>query len=213
LTKEETALLLGCPLFKGGDAALVDRAVREAQVVGSPAGAVVYSPKHFRRCLGILLSGRLRVTKGPLTVSSLVPGDLFGAAALYSDTAEFATTITAQRDSRCLLLEQSVLDSLLAREPLIRENYLHYLTGRIQFLSGRLQALAQPGAEGKLARYLLTNAQSSRLTCPATDLAGRLGLSRASLYRAFDALEQSGLITREGKTITIVDPAGLETVL
>ena len=64
--------------------------------------------------------------------------------------------------------------------------------------------------EGKLARYLLANGGSS---CPATELCQRLGVSRASLYRAFSALEDSGLITRRGKTITIVDPAGLETVL
>ena len=72
---------------------------------------------------------------------------------------------------------------------------LRYLTGRIRFLSGRLQSLAQPGAEGKLARYLLANDGEGQLTCPATDLAKRLGISRASLYRAFEAMEQAGLIT------------------
>ena len=213
LTRDETALLLACPLLQGGDRALLEQVVGRAQTEGFSAGAVVYSPKHFRRCLGVLLSGQLQVTKGTLTVSLLAPGDLFGAAALYSDEPEFATTITAQRDSRCLLLEQEVLDGLLAQSPLVRANYLRYLTGRIRFLSGRLQSLAQPGAEGKLARYLLASAQEGAVTCPATDLAKRLGLSRASLYRAFDALEQSGLITRQGKTISVNDPAGLEGVL
>ena len=36
---------------------------------------------------------------------------------------------------------------------------------------------------------------------------------RAELYRAFAALEDSGLITRQGKIITVVDPVGLETAL
>lgn len=213
LSKEETALLLACPLLHGGDGTLAEQVVQSAQVEECSAGAVVYSPRHFRRSLGVLLSGRLQVTKGTLTVSYLVPGDLFGAAALYSDETEFATTITAQRDSRCLLLEQAVLDGLLAQSSLVRANYLRYLTGRIRFLSGRLQSLAQPGAEGKLARYLLASAQDGRLTCPATDLAKRLGLSRASLYRAFGALEENGLIARQGKTILVNDPAGLEGVL
>ena len=48
--------------------------------------------------------------------------------------------------------------------------------------------------------------------CSATDLARRLSLSRASLYRAFDVLEEGGLITRTGKTITISDPAALAAV-
>lgn len=175
-----------------------------------PAGTVVYDPTHFQRCLGILLEGQLQVTKGGLSVSVLEPGDVFGAAALYSDCAEFATTITAKKDSRCLLLPQTLVDRLIAKDVKFRERYLRYLTGRIHFLSSRLDSLAQHGAEGKLGRYLLSNmGQNCTLTCSATDLAKLLGLSRASLYRAFEVLEDNGLITRDRKTITIPDPAAL----
>ena len=95
-------------------------------------------------CGNVCVIGKVQVTKGSLAVSLLEPGDLFGAAALYSGEAEFASTITAQRPSACLMLEQSLVDRLLAEQGQIRENYLRYLTGRIRFLSGRLQALAQP---------------------------------------------------------------------
>ncbi len=178
-----------------------------------PSGTTVYDPGHFQRCLGILLEGQLQVTKGDLSVSTLHPGELFGAAALYSDSPEFATTITAKKDSRCLLLPQRLVDDLIARDPGFRECYLRYLTGRIHFLSSRLASLAQHGAEGKLARYLLSNMKENHtFTCSATDLAKRLGLSRASLYRAFEVLEGSSLILRAGKTISIPDPAALESV-
>ena len=178
-----------------------------------PAGQTVYDPANFQRCLGILLEGQLEVTKGGLAVSLLEPGEVFGAAALYSDAAEFATTITAKKDSRCLLLPQAVVDQLIARDAAFRERYLRYLTGRIHFLSSRLDSLAQHGAEGKLGRYLLSSMGPDRtVTSSATDLARRLGLSRASLYRAFEVLEGSRLILRQGKTITVPDPAALETV-
>ena len=211
LTQEELTLLAGCPLFRQADRSLL-RSLTELEGAGLVRfdPGVVYSPRHFRRCLGVVLSGRLQVTKGSLAVSVLQPGDLFGAAALYSDEPEFASTITAKGPSRCLMLEQFLVNRLLAEHSQIRENYLRYLTGRIRFLSGRLQTLAQPGVEGKLARYLLANGGSS---CPATELCRQLGMSRASLYRAFAALEDSGLITRKGKTITVLDPVGLETVL
>lgn len=211
LTREEISLLAACPLFRGVDGDLLGSLteLEGAGLVQFDSG-VVYSPRHFRRSLGVVLSGQLQVTKGSLAVSVLEPGDLFGAAALYSDEPEFATTITAKGSSRCLMLEQALVDRLLAEHGQIRENYLRYLTGRIRFLSGRLQTLAQPGVEGKLARYLLAGGGSS---CPATELCQRLGVSRASLYRAFAALEDGGLIRRTGKTITVIDPAGLETVL
>ena len=178
-----------------------------------PAGAVVYDPNHFKRCLGVVLEGELQVTKGELSVSLLQPGDLFGAAALYSDAAEFATTITAKKDSRCLLLSQQMVDQLIARDAGFRERYLRYLTGRIHFLSSRMDSLSQHGAESKLARYLLSNMDREHtLTCSATDLARRLGLSRASLYRAFESLEDHHFIVRTGKTISIPDPAELESI-
>ena len=211
LSRSEISLLTAGPLFRGVSEELLQTlaGTEGASLVRFDPG-VVYSPRHFRRSLGVVLSGQLQVTKGALAVSVLGPGDLFGAAALYSDEPEFASTVTAKGPSRCLMLEQPLVDRLLAEHSQIRENYLRYLTGRVRFLSGRLQALAQPGVEGKLARYLLANGGSS---CPATELCQRLGVSRASLYRAFAALEDSGLITRKGKTITVIDPAGLETAL
>ena len=213
LNHSEITLLNAGPLFHGVSEELIQTlaGMEGASLVRFEPG-VVYSPRHFRRSLAVVLSGQFQVTKGALAVSVLGPGDLFGAAALYSDEAEFASTITAKCPSSCLMLEQSLMDRLLAEQSQIRENYLRYLTGRIRFLSGRLQALAQPGVEGKLARYLLASGGGT-VTCPATQLCQRLGVSRASLYRAFSVLENSGLILREGKAITIVDPAGLETVL
>lgn len=213
LTREEIALLTAGPLFRGVEEAFLHSLLEleGASRVQFTSG-LVYGPRHFRRSLAVVLSGQLQVTKGTLAVSVLEAGDLFGAAALYSDEAEFATTITAKRPSVCLMLEQQLVDRLLAEQGKIRENYLRYLTGRIRFLSGRLQTLAQPGVEGKLARYLLASGRGT-LTCPATELCQRLGVSRASLYRAFSSLEDSGLIVRTGKTITVIDPAGLETVL
>ena len=177
------------------------------------AGASIYQPNQFRRSLGILLTGQIRVTKSPLTVSVLEPGALFGAAALYNDEPDYATTLTALSPCTALMITQELLDTLLGEQPVLRKNYLRYLSGRIRFLSTRLQSLAAGGAEGKLCRYLLTNLEDGKLVCPATELAHRLGISRASLYRAFETLEASGLIQRQGKTITVPDLAALGSAL
>lgn len=213
LTSRELEVLGNCPLLRGVSPERLHQTAGAGSRVAYPAGETVYCPDHFLRSLGVVLSGQLQVTKGTLSVSRLEPGDLFGAAALYSDAPEFATTITARRPSRCLLLSQQVVDDLLAEDALVRNNYLRYLTGRIRFLSTRLQSLSQHGVEGKLARYLLTNQRGQALVCPATELAGRLGVSRASLYRAFQALEDAGLILRHGPSIEIPNLAALEGVL
>ena len=215
LSQEERELLDRSPFFRGAEPELLDRVLSLPQVTVEDFSPeqTVYQPHRFRRCLGFLLSGQVQVTNGTLSVSLLEAGQLFGAAALYNDLPDYATTLTARTPCRILFLPQEEVDRLLGEEPLLRRNYLRYLSGRIRFLSGRLQAVTQTGAEGKLARYLLSSGEDAPIRTSATDLARRLGLSRASLYRAFDALEGAGLIRREGKTVCILDRSGLEGVL
>ena len=215
LSQEERELLDRSPFFRGAEPELLDRVLSLPQVTVEDFSPeqTVYQPHRFRRCLGFLLSGQVQVTNGTLSVSLLEAGELFGAAALYNDLPDYATTLTARTPCRILFLPQEEVDRLLGKEPLLRRNYLRYLSGRIRFLSGRLQAVTQTGAEGKLARYLLSSGEDAPIRTSATDLARRLGLSRASLYRAFDALEGAGLIRREGKTVCILDRSGLEGVL
>ena len=217
-------LLLRCPLFQACPEALVRDVLARSgcSVEDFSSGAEIYRPDRFRRCLGLLLSGRVLVTKGSLTVSTLEPGDLFGAAALYNDAPDYATTLTArspcrilffpQGICRCLLLDQELLDRLLGEEALLRRNYLTYLTGRIRFLNARLGSLAVGDTEGRVVRYLLSSLSYGAVECSASGLARQLGISRASVYRAFQDLEQAGLIRREGRAILVPDPAALEGV-
>ena len=50
-----------------------------------------------------------------------------------------------------------------------------------------------------------------RLAAP-TELSQRLGIGRATLYRAFEMLERGGMICREGKTIRILDETQLHAL-
>ena len=215
LSQGQLTALAASPLFLGVPTELLYQicACDGCTLEEFPAGASIYQPNQFRRSLGILLSGQVRVTKSPLTVSTLEPSALFGAAALYNDAPDYASTLIALSPCTALLITQELLDTLLGEQPVLRQNYLRYLSGRIRFLSARLQSLAAGGAEGKLCRYLLANLENGTLVCPATELAHRLGISRASLYRAFEALEASGLIQRHGKTITVPDLAALGSAL
>ena len=101
---------------------------------------------------------------------------------------------------------------LLARESLLSRNYIRYLSGRIRFLNARLGSLAVGDTEGRVVRYLLSSLSYGAVECSASGLARQLGISRASVYRAFQDLEQAGLIRREGRAILVPDPAALEGV-
>lgn len=193
------------PLFAGVEEPALDRLLLDAEEQSVPRGEAIYTPHRFRRCLGVLLSGRVQVTKDTLLVSHLSAGDLFGAAALFTDNQDYATTLTALSPCQVVLFPQEGVERLVQGSPRFAMNYVRYLSGRIQFLSGRLDTVSAGTAEGKLAQYLLSAAgEDGQVTISATQLSARIGVGRATLYRAFEALERDGAIAREGKVIRIL---------
>lgn len=168
-------------------------------------GDVIYAPHAFSRSLGVLLTGSVEVTKGELLVSCLARGEIFGAAALFNAEEDYATTLTARGPCRVVFFPQELMTRLMETCPRLAMAYVDYLSGRIRFLSRRLEDVLAGGAERRLEQYLAVRAaeEGPVLDCPATQLARRLNVSRASLYRAFEALEAQGVIHREGKTVLL----------
>lgn len=214
--REEKArlLLTGSVLFRDAPAEAAQAALEDPRctVKRATRGSVIYTPESFQRCLGLVVEGRVQVSKGTLLMSVLEPGELFGAAALFQDGGAYATTLTALTACRLLFLPQELVEELMARFPAVGRGYVRYLSGRIRFLSGKIDALTAGSAERKLARYLLARrtGETAVLDCPAAALARRLGVSRASLYRALDLLTAEGAIRRAGRQIVILDQERLE---
>lgn len=193
-------------LFRRVEPELLELTLKHADMVCISRGETAYDRQRFRRCLGVVLEGTLAVRKESLLVSTLQPGDVFGAAALFNEEEEYPTTLTARSDCRLLLIPQERVGELIRNSGAFAENYVSYLSGRIRFLSNRLDTVSAERGEGKLASYLLSGAdESGTVTLSATQLSQRLGVGRATLYRAFEVLEREEAILREGKTIRIVD--------
>ena len=201
------------PLFGRVDASLWAGTLKESRQLQVPKGDVVYAPGQFSRCLGVILKGKVEVRREALLMGVLTEGDVFGAAALFTETGAYPTTLTALAPCHALLIPQEAVRRLIRECGPFAEDYAAYLSGRIQFLSQRLEAVSRPSAEGKLAHYLFSTQEDGAVTLSATQLCQRLGMGRATLYRAFDAMEGAGIIAREGKTIRILRPERLEESL
>ena len=213
LNEIETELVSKTELFRGSPPSVLTRilAVSDCTAVEYEKNEVVYDKTNFYRSLGIVLEGRLRVTKEnadkrPIVMSTLQRGAMFGAAALFNSEPEYATKITAIERSRVLFLPQRLIKRMIEREPDIAENYIRYLSERILFLNRKIYFLTAGTAEQRLAGFLLDNlavGEFSEMPMTMHRLADALNMSRASLYRAFDELTASGAVSKQGKLVCI----------
>lgn len=213
LNEIETELVSKTELFRGSPPSVLTRilAVSDCTAAEYEKNEVVYDKTNFYRSLGIVLEGRLRVTKEnadkrPIVMSTLQRGAMFGAAALFNSEPEYATKITAIERSRVLFLPQRLIKRMIEREPDIAENYIRYLSERILFLNRKIYFLTAGTAEQRLAGFLLDNlavGKFSEMPMTMHRLADALNMSRASLYRAFDELTASGAVSKQGKLVCI----------
>ena len=219
LTEQELETLSSTALFVGyapeALGQLLDQTGWEKRTFAK--GQVIYAPNRFRKELAAVLSGQVLVTKGDgeLVVSLLGPTDLFGAAALFNAEEEYVSTLTARTKSSVLFLSQDSVRQLIDSQPLFRKNYIRYLSCRIRFLSDKIDSLIQGSSEKKLSCFLLRQMDAEgrvRVGCSMTELAARLNIGRASLYRELQKLEERGILTRDGKIIVIQQPETLSRI-
>ena len=207
-------------LFRGLDARVAASAFRspDCACLEFQPGEKVYTRAAFQRSVGVVLSGRLKAVKsapgGPdVVLNTFQVGGIFGVAGLFSDSDRYVSEIAAVRLSRVLFLPQALLRELFRREPSLAENYIVFLSDRIRYLNSCIDHFTGGSAESRLAEFLLAlgedGARKLMLPCPMTQLAATLGIGRASLYRAFDALSRRGLVRRTGREVELLDPAGL----
>lgn len=164
-------------------------------------GEVMVSPESYTPVLMLLLKGSAVVEKrageGLLRMNELSLGALFGLASLFDASHTFPTSVIASKNAEVLIIPENTLRAMMEKEFRLTENYIRYLTGRVHFLNERIEGLLYPSAEERVLLYLTQHAEDGRLTQGLTSLAQCLGMSRASLYRALDKLEQEGKLIRE----------------
>ncbi len=177
-------------------------------------GDVIYSPEAFLKSCGLILSGSVKVTKASpggqeLFMNALKRGALFGAAALWDGHDGYVASLTALEKCRILFFSQELMESAMKAEPELALNYIRFLTGRVCFLNDKIQSLIAGRSSDTLAHYLEMklehSGESFELDMGMTELAAALNISRASLYRAFEALENKKALVRNGRKITILD--------
>lgn len=175
-------------------------------------GDVIYNPHHFQKALGIVLSGEISVRPPqeqgrPLIIHRLGSGDVFGAAALFDETAsDYVTDLVALSTVCVRYVSQEQMTALFSEFPTVAQNYITFLSGRIRFLNRKFSTLIGKTAVSRLYEYCLTHqTESGTITLPQkmTELARSLNMGRSSLYRALETLLSEDIVSKCGKEYTL----------
>ncbi len=211
------ALLAQTPLFSAArPESLTFVRLSEKSVYASfDAGEILYDAVHFPHAAALIVSGQAQCCglAQSVTLNTFCAGDLFGLAAAFAPPGESLSRVTAQTRVKALILSQSLLRELIARDPAVAESYIAFLSNRVAFLNRKIAAFTAGEAVVRVAMYLaqLYRAQGSpfELPCTVSALCRVLDLARVSLYRAFDQLAAEGIAVRSGRQITVLHPDAL----
>lgn len=113
----------------------------------------------------------------------------------------------AREECTFALLSQKEIEEVMKNDITFTSNYISVLSDKIRFLNKKISFFTSGSAENRVLEYLLSlpiyNHQIE-VEMNLSKLASTLDIGRASLYRAFDALEEKGLFKREGNVFTII---------
>ncbi len=199
-------------IFQGVDPSHVERYLNadSLRVEEFPPDCVAYSSVSEGVRVGSLLSGGAQVqtglSDGRALLKTVAPGELFGVANLYAETEPFPTQIVTTEKSKILFIDGDAFRNFIENDPDARRNYLGFQSRKIVYLNRKILIFTAGSAEKRLALFLLEHERDGvvRLPCSMTELSELLGIGRASLYRASDALTSYGWIEKNGKTVRLV---------
>ena len=178
-------------------------------------GETIYSPEHFFRGIGIVISGALFVYgkngEGDVLLNIIDKGGMFGAAALFGGSGEYVSTVTAKKKSEVLFIPEGTVEEIFTADSGAALAYIRFLSERIRFLNGKITGFSTPDTESAVAYAVFTAAPAdgADFLVNVSRMSEALGIGRASVYRAFAALSSDGIIRYENGKITVLDKARL----
>ena len=206
LTAKQRSVVVGSFLLEGVEPP--EDFLRQLQPIRFQPGEEIYSAQRFRSAIAILLSGSAQVRgHSGVLMNLLGPGDCFGVAALFHPVEEYVTTVSARTAVSLVFITDKELTDLFRRCPQCAVNYISFLSRRICFLNRRIESFTAPSALAGLGLWLLEQEHEGEVKVLQgyTRLAQLLNIGRASLYRSLDLLVERGAITRQERTICILD--------
>jgi CRP-like cAMP-binding protein len=171
----------------------------------------------------LLMNGRLQgemvdFSGNSLKIEELDPPQMVAAAFLYGPQSKFPVFLSAKTDGEMLIVHKREFTSMLSLEPRVMVNYINIVSGKAQFLSGKITFLSLKTIKEKIAYYLLQRLKSGvdnfvKMDQTQTNLADLFGVARPSLTRTILEMEKQGILSWSRESVSIHDHGKLKNIL
>ncbi len=145
------------------------------------------------------------------TLTVMLPGDHVGELGVIDGTARSAS-VASLRPSMVVEVSGTTFRAALEADVAIYRALVMQLSQRLRSTSSRLSDLTILDLGARLAKFLLSEMGGARvveLHFSQSELGQLLGGARQSINQLLATMERDGLITVNGRTIEVVDLAGL----
>lgn len=172
-------------------------------------GDTVYSSHNFKNAVGYIIKGSATAAsdnKNETHLKTFSKGMSFGVAALFGGEC-YISKVSAKTDLEVLFVTEDELQKLFEKYPQTAINYITFLSEKVRFLNKKLNVISCGGTENTVFKYLtsLADKNGNIQNFKNMSLVSKtLGISRASLYRALNDLEQNGYIIKENNFIKVI---------
>ena len=169
-----------------------------------------------------LLSGALMPSGGCVTLdgrdvqlNSIGAGECFGICNLL--VAEpLQTVLRCAEETTVRFWEKEALVAAMRGDAALAMAYAALCNAKIQFLLSRIEMLTMQSCRGKVLAFLLAEKREDGvilLRGTRDELASRLSVSRAALYRELSALQSGGYLEVGESRLRVLNTSALEKLL
>ena len=187
-----------------------------------PKNTLVFRQGEICDALNILTSGSVKTKMinengNILGIEIIKAPRPLAPAFLFSNNNRFPVDVTSIEDIEILKIPKNEVIRLMNLKPDFMQQFLTHNADRTQFLTNRLQLLSIKTIKGKIAHFLLEQANeygdSFELNRNQTELAEFFSVARPSLARSLSEMVEEGLIEVNKKQYSILNHKKLRDLL
>lgn len=216
------ALLSRVPLFGGMEDEEIARIARGTREVHTAKGDILFHKGDTPSGFHLVVYGQIKLAfsspqGGEKVVDIMVHGQTFGEAVMLMEKP-YPVFAQALQDSQLLHISKSVILDELEKDPKLARKMIAALSIRLHHLITDVEAYSLHSGRQRIIGYLLRDTSEDKpaplvVSLPVNKgiIASRLNLTQEHFSRILHELCEAGLITVEGRKITIHDVAKLRT--